>query len=121
MWKNSHIHLVLETEFIESLRNQAKNEGISVSELCRRKLRNQTQLSRIESLLKETLQKINAQLNYKQEVNMVKELPKFKGYTVDQKLKQFRRTDRVKLINDFVDFDSEEGQELLAEYEESIE
>ncbi len=48
---------------------------------------------------------------------MVKELPTFKGYTVDQKLKQFRKVDKNKPSIDFVDFDSEEGQELLAEYE----
>jgi len=48
---------------------------------------------------------------------MVKELPTFKGYTVDEKLKQFRKVDRSKPSIDFVDFDSEEGQELLEEYE----
>ena len=52
---------------------------------------------------------------------MVKELPKFKGYTVDQRLRQFRKVDRNKPSIDFVDFDSEEGQELLAEYEEAEE
>ena len=49
---------------------------------------------------------------------MVKELPTFKGYTVDQKLRQFRKVDRKKPSIDFVDFDSDEGQELLAQYEE---
>ena len=48
---------------------------------------------------------------------MVKELSTFKGYTVDQRLRQFRKVDRSKPSIDFVDFDSEEGQELLAEYE----
>ena len=46
---------------------------------------------------------------------MVKELPNFKGYTVDKKLNQFRKVDREKPSIDFVDFDSEEGQELLEE------
>lgn len=50
---------------------------------------------------------------------MVKELLTFNGYTVDQRLKQFRKVDRSKPSIDFVDFDSEEGQELLEEYEES--
>ena len=63
--------------------------------------------------------KMNTQLNTKQEVNMVKKLPEFKGYTVDERLKQFRKVDRNNPSIDFVDFDSEEGQELLAEYEES--
>lgn len=52
---------------------------------------------------------------------MVKKLPEFKGYTVDEQLKQFRKVDRGKPSIDFVDFDSEEGQELLAQYEESQE
>ena len=46
---------------------------------------------------------------------MVKELPKFKGYTVDKRLKQFRKVDMEKLSIDFVEFDSEMGQELLEE------
>ena len=52
---------------------------------------------------------------------MVKELPRFKGYTVDTKLKQFRKVDKAKPCIDFVDFESEEGQELLDGYEESLE
>lgn len=49
---------------------------------------------------------------------MVTKLPEFKGYTVDKKLRQFRKVDRSQPSIDFVDFDSEKGQELLAEYEE---
>ena len=52
---------------------------------------------------------------------MVTKLPEFKGYTVDKRLKQFRKVDRNKPNIDFVDFNSEEGQELLTEYEESQE
>jgi len=52
---------------------------------------------------------------------MVTKLPEFKGYTVDERLKQFRKVDRKKPSIEFVDFDSEEGQELLAQYEESLE
>jgi len=50
---------------------------------------------------------------------MVTKLPEFKGYTVDERLKQFRKVDKGKPSIDFVDFESEEGQELLAQYEES--
>ena len=50
---------------------------------------------------------------------MVKELPTFKGYTVDERLKQFRKVDKSKPSIDFIDFNSEKGQELLAEYEEN--
>ena len=49
---------------------------------------------------------------------MVKELPTFKGYTVDERLQQFRKVDRDKPSIEFVEFDSDKGQELLAEYEE---
>jgi len=49
---------------------------------------------------------------------MVEELPKFKGYTVDNRLRQFRKVNMEKPSIDFVDFDSEEGQELLEEMEE---
>ena len=52
---------------------------------------------------------------------MVIKLPEFNGYTVDERLKQFRKVDRDKPSIDFVDFDSEKGQELLDEYEESQE
>ena len=56
-----------------------------------------------------------------QEVKMVKELPKFKSYTVDERLKQFRKVDIEKPSIDFVDFDSDEGQELLEEMGEEWE
>ena len=50
---------------------------------------------------------------------MVTKLPEFKGYSVDERLKQFRKVDHSKPSIEFVDFDSEEGQDLLAQYEES--
>lgn len=52
---------------------------------------------------------------------MVIKLPEFKGYTVDKRLKQFRKVDRDKPSIDFVDFDSKEGKKLLDEFEESQE
>lgn len=54
-----------------------------------------------------------------EEDKMVKALPTFKGYTVDERLKQFRKVDRDKPSIDFIEFDSEKGQELLEEYEAS--
>ena len=56
-----------------------------------------------------------------EEVKMVKQLPTFKGYTVDERLKQFRKVDKSKPSIDFVEFDSEKGQELLEEYEKTKE
>ena len=52
---------------------------------------------------------------------MVTKLPEFKGYTVDKKLKQFRKVDREKPSIKFVDFDSEKGKKLLDEYEDQEE
>lgn len=52
---------------------------------------------------------------------MATKLPEFEGYTVDERLRQFRKVDPKKPSIDFVDFDSEEGQELLRAYEESLE
>jgi len=45
---------------------------------------------------------------------VVKELPKFKGYTVDERLKEFRKVEYGKSI-EFIPFDSPQGQELLEE------
>jgi hypothetical protein len=47
-------------------------------------------------------------------------LPTFKTYTVDVRLRQFRKVDRNKPTIDFVDFDSEEGRKLLEEYRASL-
>jgi hypothetical protein len=49
---------------------------------------------------------------------MVTKLPEFKGYTVDKRLKQFRKVDMKKPSIDFVDFNSEKGKKLLDEYED---
>lgn len=46
------------------------------------------------------------------------QVTKFKGYTVDNGLRQFRKVDIEKPSIDFVDFDSEEGQKLLEEMDE---
>ena len=44
------------------------------------------------------------------------ELPTFKGYTVDKKLKQFRKAIHGENPQiEFIDFDSEEGEILLDE------
>ena len=51
MKKNSHIHLMLETPFKESLKKEAENQNMYFSELCRSKLRKDLILIRIEKLL----------------------------------------------------------------------
>lgn len=49
--KNSQIHLRLETELHIKLKKQAADKYLSISELCRQKIRNNPQLDRIESML----------------------------------------------------------------------
>ena len=51
---------------------------------------------------------------------MIKQLPGFKGYTVDTRLKQFRKIDREKGEIEFIDFSSIEGDMLLSEFIETI-
>jgi len=44
------------------------------------------------------------------------ELPTFNGYTIDARLRQFRKVERGENPKiEFIDFDSEEGRELLEE------
>jgi len=50
---------------------------------------------------------------------MTIKLPEFKGYTVDVKLKQFRKVSKEKGIK-FIDFDSSEGDKLLAGYIDTL-
>jgi hypothetical protein len=61
--KNSQIHLFLETEVLNSIRIQARNLGISLSKLCRKKLGECSQLDRIEFRLGEIEKKLNTKLN----------------------------------------------------------
>lgn len=42
----------------------------------------------------------------------LRKLPEFEGYTVDLRLRQFRRVHAAEGI-DFIDFDSEEGKAIL--------
>ncbi len=55
MGKNAQIHLYLETDLHEALLREAKQRKISISELCRQKLRESSQLTRIELLLEKLL------------------------------------------------------------------
>ncbi len=51
MKKTFQLHLRIESEVIESLRRQAQETHITLGELCRQKLRANTQLTRIEMLM----------------------------------------------------------------------
>jgi len=44
---------------------------------------------------------------------VVRKLPVFRGYTVDMRLRQFRKVSRLGSI-EFIDFDSPKGAELLS-------
>jgi len=57
MKKNSHVHFVIETEFLEKLKIEAENRLISISELCRLKLYDNMQLDRIERNIKKILER----------------------------------------------------------------
>jgi len=48
MPKNAQLHLVLDSEILEALKEEAFQRDISVSELCRQKLSGDSQLTRIE-------------------------------------------------------------------------
>jgi len=50
--KNSQIHLVMETKLLNELKRKASEKGLSTSEFCRQKLRDDTQLDRIEKIIK---------------------------------------------------------------------
>lgn len=59
MNKNSQIHFFIETDILEILKKQASEEGITLSKLCREKLRDYGIL--IE--LQKTLQNINEKIS----------------------------------------------------------
>lgn len=63
MRKNYPIRLRLETETVECLKKEAELEMISLSELCRNKLRSSSKLVNIELMLESLCKKLNAQLN----------------------------------------------------------
>lgn len=54
-----------------------------------------------------------------EEVSGVRKLKEFKGYTVDLRLRQFRKMEYGKL-QEFIDFDSTIGKKLLAQMHEEV-
>lgn len=59
MKKNCKINLWLETELKQAIEKQAVGERISISELCRQRLR-ENKLLKIEMMLEKILSRINA-------------------------------------------------------------
>ncbi len=117
MKKNSKINVWIETELYQKLKKQAEDEGTNLSQICRRRLMENPPLIKIENMISELSKKINYSIKSKTGgKKMVKELPNYKGYTVDERLRQIRKVDREKPSIEFIDFDSAEGQEILEGY-----
>ena len=53
--KNSHLHVMIETDVLEAMKKEAQNSNISLSEWCSQKLRDNKQLNRIENKLDKLL------------------------------------------------------------------
>ena len=56
--KNSHIHLLIETNLKKKLTKEAEEKCISISELYRQKLRDNSQLERIEGKIDKVLKMV---------------------------------------------------------------
>ena len=63
MVMNSHLHVVVETEFLNKLKDKAKKKMLTVSEYCRLKLQMDLQFDRIEQKLDILLKNGNKQNN----------------------------------------------------------
>lgn len=51
--KNSHLHIMIETKFLNKLKGKIQDLNISLTEHCRRKLMGDCQLDRIEKKINE--------------------------------------------------------------------
>ncbi len=59
MNKNSQIHFYIETSVLNDLKILADQEGITLSKLCREKLRDYSLLARIQEILENINKKIS--------------------------------------------------------------
>ena len=59
MNKNSQIHFYIETSVLKELKKIAVGEGITVSKLCREKLRDYSLLVRLQEMLNHINEKIS--------------------------------------------------------------
>ena len=58
MKKNAQIHFYLETDLLNSLKKRANEDGFTISGFCRKKLREISQLDKIELLINSLDKKI---------------------------------------------------------------
>jgi len=61
MNKNSQIHFYIETDVLNILKAKAKEEGITISKLCREKLREYGLLVKVFEVLEEIKKKVSTQ------------------------------------------------------------
>lgn len=73
----------IETETIEKLKKESDVLNISLAELCRQRLKENSQLTRMEFLISELNKKLIL-TKFKQEVKMVKNLPKDNKPSIDE-------------------------------------
>jgi uncharacterized protein YnzC (UPF0291/DUF896 family) len=55
MGKNSHLHLSIETKFLNEIKEKAKEKGLTLSEYCRQRIKEDSQLDRIEGMIKKLI------------------------------------------------------------------
>ena len=63
MKNNATIHLVLNTEQLQKFKEKARNEGVSLSELCRQRVLGSSQLDRIELMIEKILENVKPNTN----------------------------------------------------------
>ncbi len=63
MKNNIRIYFKINTELYEEIKREALLKGISIAQFCRQKLKECSQLSRIELTVEEIKKKLNTKLN----------------------------------------------------------
>ena len=58
MKKNAQLHILLESNLLKQLKEDSEESGLSLGEYCRKKLRKNSQLDRIEGKIDKFLKKI---------------------------------------------------------------
>jgi len=71
MNKNSQIHFYIETNILQDLKRRASQEGITLSKLCREKLRDYSLLASLQ----DTLENINRKIAKEDKILNLLKLP----------------------------------------------
>ena len=58
MKKNAQLHILLESSLLKQLKKDSEESGLSLGEYCRKKLRKNSQLDRIEGKLDKLIKRI---------------------------------------------------------------